>query len=164
MSPITKTASSIATRVRPHLINWFLNKYFPLSPTQYIVDFLIVPIVRVNHASSDFAIQVGFSLRSFDWYEIEIHRAECTVVIDGMMLATLTDERILTLKPNADALQFALLGQLTAGDVKRVESAFKEQRTKVARCGFRFSVKTRFGTGVLDLMEKAYCVQLERYE
>jgi hypothetical protein len=80
-----------------------------------------------------------------------------------MLLATLKDERILTLKPNADALQFAMFGPLTSGDVKRVELAFKEQRTKVARCGFRFSIKARLGTDVLDLLEKTYCVQLEKY-
>jgi hypothetical protein len=160
----TKTASSIATRVRPHLTNWFLNKYFPLTSNKYVIDFLIVPIVRLNYASSDYSIQVGFSLRSYDWYEVEIHKAECTLVVDGMMLGALKDERILTLKPNTTALQFALLSQLSLGDVKRIEAAFKDQKTKVARCGFRFSIKTRFGTGLLDLLESVYCVQLEKYE
>ena len=123
----------------------------------------MVPIVRLNHSSSDFSVQVGFSLKNYDWYEVEIHRAECTLVIDGMMVATLGDERILTLKPNGAALEFAMLGHLTPGDVKRVEFAFSDQRTKVARCGIRFSIKTRFGTGTLDLLEKIYCIQLERY-
>jgi hypothetical protein len=159
----TKTASSIAKRVRPHLVTWFLKRYFPLTASKYVVDFAMVPMVRVNHAASDYSIQVGFSLRSYDWYEVELHNAECTLVVDGMMLTTVKEERVLTLKPNAPPLQFAIISQLSLGDAKRAELAFQDQQTKVARCSFRFSTKTRFGTGVLDLMEKTYCVQLEKY-
>jgi len=62
------------------------------------------------------------------------------------------------------SLQFVLFSQLTEGDVNKIETTFRNQDLKVARCGFQFSVKTRFGTGVLDLLEKTYCVQLEKWD
>lgn len=137
----TKAASSLVKRVRPHLVNRFLQKYYPLNQKSYVIDFERIPTIRLNHLSSDFSIEVGVQLRNFDWYEIEVHQYECQVVINGAPISPATDGRLQTLKPGG-ALQFVVQHPLTPGEAKRIEATFRNQELKVARFGFLFSIKS----------------------
>jgi hypothetical protein len=158
---LTKVGSSALSKLKPHVIRWFLKKYYPLDVSNLIIEFTSYPNIYLNYFVDEHTMWFDFDLKNFGLYELELKTFSCHIRVNGYDIIKIKEAVAYELKPNG-TYKYNSVQQLTNGDVSRIKQHVPEGKFVPAEFLFHITARSRFRIEEIYLPDKKFCLQIRR--
>jgi hypothetical protein len=159
---LTKVGSSALSKLKPHLIRWFLKKYYPIETRKLVIELYRFPNISLDFDSHEHSIWFEFELNNFTFYNLELLKLECIINANDYNLVTIKESIIHELKVDG-TYKFQTNHQLTPGEATRIKKLVPNVNLAVAQIAFYITVRSSLGLEELNLTPKKACIQIREY-
>jgi hypothetical protein len=158
---VTKVTSSALSKLKPHLIRWFLKKYYPFDTRKLVIEFTDYPNAILNFETQEHELWFGFKLSNFSLYELEIINIDCQIRVEGHDVARIKAHVAHALKSDGE-YQFRSHDPLAPGEASRIKR-YALYKTNQATFIFHLTVRSRFGIQEIWMPDKTFCLDVRQY-